>query len=409
MKKHIAHLVLLSLFTFLSQFSSYGQGSSYSGPYEPSAPIRLQDVSNRTISNLEISNPNGICIRLINCSNITIQNCKLGPSKEEGVYLYNCTNVKITNCSMEAISTGLSAVESFSIQFNYNDVKNVKGPFPRGQMSQFDDVTGAGSSVSYNILENIAGESSPEDAISLFKTHGTVDSPVKVIGNWIRGGGPSLSGGGIILGDYGGSYINVENNILVDPGQYGIAITAGTNLTIKNNKIYARQQSFTFWGLMSYIQYPDPTHSNTIMNNEVNWKNHQGILRNFWDDGKGGVIAGWSTNVYNPNLNTSILPTKIIGRAAPAVTTEVTETPIKNEIKIYPSVVNDHLTIESTSDIKDGVIEIYNIRGQRIINVPINESNTEINTSNFAEGVYIVKISKDNKQIETKKIIVGRS
>jgi hypothetical protein len=406
MKKHIAHFALLSVFTFLLQFSSYGQGSSYTGPYETSAPISLNGVSNRTISNLQITNPNGMCIKLVNCSNITIQNCKLGPSKQQAVYLYNCTNIKVTNCTMEDIATGVSAVESFSIQVNYNDVKNVKGPFPLGQLAQFDEVTGANSSISYNILENITGESYPEDAISIFKTHGTATSPLKVTGNWIRGGGPSLSGGGIILGDYGGSYIIVENNILVDPGQYGIAITAGNNLTIKNNRVYGRQQSFTFWGIMSYIQYPDPTHSNTIMNNEVNWKNHQGILRNFWDDGKGGTISGWSTNVYNASLDETILPETIIDKA-PSLTTEIIETPINNEIKIYPSMVNDRLTIESS--IKNGNIEIFNVKGQRIINQPISESNTEINTSNLAEGVYIVKISEGIKQIETKKIIVARN
>lgn len=289
--------------------------STISSPYKVASPIAWNGISNKTISHLEIKNSKGPSIQLINCSNITIEYCKLGPSKGEGVSLYNCTNITVVNCTMDSISTGVSAVESFSIKVNYNDIRNVVGPFPRGQMIQFDDVTGAGSSISYNMCENIAGQSHPEDAISLFKSHGTSADPIKVVGNWIRGGGPSLSGGGIILGDYGGSYINVENNILVDPGQYGIAITAGTNLTIKNNKIYGRQQSFTFWGLMSYIQYPDPTYGNTIMDNEVNWKNHQGIARNFWDDGKGGVIAGWNTNIYNPNLNSSILPATIIGKA----------------------------------------------------------------------------------------------
>jgi hypothetical protein len=284
-------------------------------PYKISEPIVWNGVSNKTISYLEIKNPKGASIQLINCTNIKIEYCKLGPSKGEGVAIYNSTNISVTNCTMDSIATGVSAVESFSIKVDYNDVRNVVGPFPRGQMAQFDEVSGAGSSISYNVCENIAGKSRAEDAISLFKSHGTAAQPIKVVGNWIRGGGPSLSGGGIILGDYGGSYINVEDNILVDPGQYGIAITAGNNLTIKNNKIYGRQQSFTFWGLMSYIQYPDPTHSNTISNNEVNWKNHQGIARNFWDDGKGGLINGWSTNAVNLNLNTSILPTTIIGKA----------------------------------------------------------------------------------------------
>jgi len=287
-----------------------------SSPYSISDPIIWNGVSDKTISHLEISNLKGASIELINCKNIRIEYCKLGPSKGEGVTLYNCTNITVENCYMESISTGVSAVESFAIKVNYNDVKNVMGPFPRGQMVQFDEVTGSGSSISYNVCENIAGQSHPEDAISLFKSHGTANDPIKVIGNWIRGGGPSISGGGIILGDYGGSYINVENNILVDAGQYGIAITAGNNLTIKNNKIYSRKQSFTFWGLMSYIQYSNPTYSNTIMNNQVNFTNKDGVLRNLWDDGKAGEISGWSSNIYNSNLNATILPSIILGKAA---------------------------------------------------------------------------------------------
>ena len=311
MKKIVA---LNTLLLFLIQSFSYGQGSNYSGTYKYSAPISLNGISNRTISNLEIQNPNGDCIRLINCSNITIQNCKLGASSGEGVAIYNSKNITVTNCSMESVRTGVLAVESKDIKVTYNDVKNVKGPFPRGQMVQFDDVNGSGNSISFNAFENLPGQSNPEDAISLFKSHGTPSDPIKVVGNWIRGGGPSISGGGIITGDYGGSYILVENNILVDPGQYGIAITSGHHITIKNNKIYAKKQPFTFWGLMSYIQYPIETHSNTISNNEVNFRNKDGVLKNLWDDGKGGVIIGWNTNFYNPDLTESILPSKIIGK-----------------------------------------------------------------------------------------------
>lgn len=310
LKRKIAFSFLL---LFLLQSFSYGQGSTYSGTYKSSAPISLNGIKNKIISNLKIQNPKGDCIRLINCSNITILNCKLGASSGEGIAIYNSKNITVTNCTMESVRTGVLAVESKSIKVIYNDVKNVLGPFPRGQMVQFDEVNGNGNSISFNAFENLPGQSNPEDAISLFKSHGTPADPIKVVGNWIRGGGPSISGGGIITGDYGGSYILVENNILVNPGQYGIAITSGHYITIKNNKIYAKKQPFTFWGLMSYIQYPISTHSNTISNNEVNWKNHQGISRNFWDDGKSGDISGWETNTYNPYLNDSILPSKIIG------------------------------------------------------------------------------------------------
>ena len=216
---------------------------------------------------------------------------------------------------MESISTGVYAVESSGISVMFNDVKNVRGPYPRGQMVQFDAVNGSGNSICYNVCENITGQSWPEDVISLFKSNGTAADPIKVIGNWIRGGGPSHSGGGIITGDYGGSYILVENNTLVNPGQYGIAITSGHHITIKSNKIYANKQPLTFWGLMAYKQYPISTYSNTIMTNEVNFRNKDGHLRNMWNDGKSGEIIGWKSNTYNPNLTDSILPEKIIGGA----------------------------------------------------------------------------------------------
>ncbi len=120
---------------------------------------------------------------------------------------------------------------------------------PRGQMVQFNNVKGGGNSINYNVVENILGQSSPEDAISVYMSNGIVGDPIQVVGNWIRGGGPSGSGGGIMVGDYGGSHILVKDNILVDPGQYGIAISSGTGISIKNNKIYAKQQSFTNVGL----------------------------------------------------------------------------------------------------------------------------------------------------------------
>lgn len=55
------------------------------------------------------------------------------------------------------------------------------------------------------------------DAINLYKSNGIAGDPIQVIGNRIRGGGPSTSGGGIMTGDQGGSYILVSI-ILVNPG-----------------------------------------------------------------------------------------------------------------------------------------------------------------------------------------------
>ena len=209
--------------------------------YKLSAPIVWNGISGQTISGIDIENAPGNSIELTNCKNITIQNSKIAHSKGIGIKLYNCTNITITNCFIDSVSSGVNACASTGIKFEHNQVRNVLGPMPRGQMIQFDAVTGGGNSISYNVGENIAGQSFPEDEISLYKSNGLPNDPIVIAGNRIRGGGPSNSGGGIMTGDAGGSYVIVKDNILVNPGQYGIAISSGTNITVQNNKVFSQK------------------------------------------------------------------------------------------------------------------------------------------------------------------------
>jgi len=181
-------IIIISIFTILFHFLSFGQGSTYGGTFTDSSPIVLDGASNQTISGLRITNTSGHCIKLSNCSNITIQKCKLGPSKGEGVFLSNCKNITVIDCTMESVESGVVADVGSGIKVLNNDVKNVQGPMPRGQMVQFGNVSGTGNSISYNVVENILGQSYPEDEISLFMSNGTADDPIKIIGNWIRGG-----------------------------------------------------------------------------------------------------------------------------------------------------------------------------------------------------------------------------
>ena len=403
-------IVLTGIFLSIFQCFTYGQGSSYSGTYTTSAPITWNGISNQTISKLQITNTSGNCITLNNCSNITIEYCKLGPSKNEGVYLSNCTNITIINCTLANVESGVYAASSSGVKFTYNDVQNVQGPFPKGQMCQFDKVSGAGNSISYNVSENISGQSNPEDCISLYKTNGTAASPVLIVGNWIRGGGPSTSGGGIMTGDAGGSYITVQDNILVNPGQYGIAVASGTNIIVSNNKIYGKAQAFTNVGLYVWNQYATACSSITCMNNQVNFYYKAGTVNNTYNPGNCGTVTGWSTNTFPTTLNESILPTKIIARVK-GTTTDVAPPAIDLEtgFKVYPNPASDHITIESSTGLNNGKVIIYNIKGQRIIEKSISGGNMDIDTRTLAKGIYLLKISSDNQRTEDKKIIIGNS
>ncbi|WP_313380225.1 right-handed parallel beta-helix repeat-containing protein [Proteiniphilum saccharofermentans] len=304
---------------------SYGQGARYTGSYKKSSIITHNRKNNFVIEGLDFSDAKGDIIALYHCENVIIRNNRFRSSDKRGVYLYQCKNITIIDNTFENVRTALTAQESQGIKFEYNDVLNLGGLLAlsdntiNGFATLFNKVTGAGNSISYNAIENIFGDSSPGDIINVNGSDGTSQSPIMVKGNWIKGGGPSPNGGGILLGDLGGSYQIAEDNILVDPGQYGIGIAGGHNMTIRNNKIYGKKQYFTNVALYAKNFYESrfgKSHTLRIENNIVNYTNRDGVAGNSWwisDNVKPVTVV--ETNKYDPSLSASILPNKILGRA----------------------------------------------------------------------------------------------
>lgn len=282
--------------------------------YTSSSPINLNGSHDITISGKLINGGSVPAISLTNCYNVHITKNMLGNSTDVGVFLYNCYNVTVDYNNITNVSTGVYVVNTTSggIVVNYNQFLNMVGPMPRGQFVQFNTVSGAGNSISYNKGENIFGQSNPEDAINVYKSNGTPSSPIQVVGNWIRGGGPSATGGGIMLGDTGGSYEIASNNILVDPGQYGIAIAGGDHMSITNNSIYGKAQSFTNIGLYIWGQSGSACTNATISGNQVKFMNKSNTENDAWVGTGESTPSGWSTNTFGANISASILPAVVV-------------------------------------------------------------------------------------------------
>ena len=317
--KKISVLFMLILSTL--PFLTYGQGSTYTGSYTPSSPLKYNSKNDIIIEGIEINNATTSSILLEACNNVIIRNCRFANSPAYvAIDLVDCSNITITNCEFESVATGVYALGCRgNIKFMNNELKNANpNNLPNyGSIIYLNQCSGAGNEISYNIMENIPGESNTIDCLSMYMSNGTPESPIKVTNNWIRGGGPDPSGGGIMCADYGGSYYIIENNILVDPGQYGIAVASGHHITVRNNKIYGKQQSFTNVGLYAWNQSGDECHDLTIENNKINYTNRNGEISTYWFDNNVLPIlgAGPTTNVYDPTVTASILPAQIIGRA----------------------------------------------------------------------------------------------
>lgn len=282
--------------------------------YITSNVINLNGAHDLTISGKLITGGNVPCISLTNCTNIRITNCKLTNSTTTGVNLFGCTNITVDSSFISNVSTGVYASTCQGIKVIGNQMKNMVGPMPRGQFVQFNTVSGAGNMVVNNKCVNLWGQSHPEDAISMYMTNGTAASPVMISGNWIRGGGPSTTGGGIILGDGGGSYQIAENNMLVNPGQYGMGVAGGSHMQILNNKIYSARTSVANVGVTVWNQYTNISASSAVdvSGNQVNWTNSAGISNPCWNEGNCGTVPNWNNNIWGANITASILPAIII-------------------------------------------------------------------------------------------------
>lgn len=285
-------------------------------------PTVYNNLSNLLIENLQFTSPTGNNLVFNNCRNIVVRNCFFGDSFLEAISISGGSKITIDHNLFANNKNGIYAYKTTGdIVISNNQFVNTKGPKPRGQYIQFDTCTGPGNIIENNTGESWPGESDPEDLISIYKSRGTEESPILIRNNIFRGGGPSPSGGGIMTGDNDGGYITVENNILVDPGQYGIAAAGGHHIIIRNNKIFGRLQNFTNVGIYAWEQSGSPCSEITIEKNNINFTrglNGDNEKYNLWDGNNCDSIRGLANNKFSLTLEELNLPEHLINFVSPA-------------------------------------------------------------------------------------------
>ena len=244
--------------------------------YTTSSPIILTNVNNLTISAKQITGGSGSCITLNNCTNIVITKCTLINAVGSGAYgisITNCRNVTIEYTKIMNVSTGVFASASMAVVVNQSHFLNMTGPYPQGSFVYFVNVTGGGNRITNNSCENVAGSSNGEVGIDIVSSSGTPTNYIYVTGNRMRGGGTSLTGGGIILGQNGGSYQIAQKNILVSPGQFGIGVLGGNFINVSSNTIFGRLFLTNNVGLFYWNTSGSSSSNVTITTNKVKYIN----------------------------------------------------------------------------------------------------------------------------------------
>lgn len=279
-------------------------------------PLVLNGKHGINIYGSNYSNDAGPCITISDSSNITIQ-ASTFKCWGVGVSIYNSSNIKIVGGNkFFDTGGGVYAQKSSEIVVSGNYAVNFsrRPGTARGQFVQLNEVFGSGSSIVNNLIINEPNKSAPEDIINVYKSHFTSLSPLKIQQNFIKGGGPSKSGCGILVGDFGSSYVDVSNNVLFNPGQCGIGVAGGEFIKIKNNIVYSAQFEYSNIGyyVWNVSQKSGTKCSNIVFeNNSSDWKKgtgtNAGIKNNFWNAGncENVTTSGLITNI---DLSNTIIP-----------------------------------------------------------------------------------------------------
>jgi len=69
---------------------------------------------------------------------------------------------------------------------------------------------------------------------------------------------------------------------------------------------------------------------------------------------------------------------------------------------MYPNPASDVLNISSQSTIN--TVEIFNVLGQKVITMQVEDTSAEINVSNLNAGIYLIKYEINNST-STKKFV----
>jgi hypothetical protein len=175
--------------------------------------------------------------------------------------------------------------------------------------------------IAWNQISNEPGRSGVEDVISIYLSSGISGNPIRIHDNFIDGAYPAdllaqdYSGGGIMLGDgqsdtadEASGFVEAYDNQVINTTNYGMAISAGHNCSMHNNRILstgvlADGQAIVSQNVGAYIWNSGASKSKmqkTFANdsgyaNRIGWMKGQG--RNDWwvPD-----AALWKDNIHWP-------------------------------------------------------------------------------------------------------------
>ena len=75
-----------------------------------------------------------------------------------------------------------------------------------------------------------------------------------------------------------------------------------------------------------------------------------------------------------------------------------------DKFEVYPTQTNGLVHIKLTASNKEKNLQLFDVKGQLLLQKQWFEAETNIDLSNFSDGIYFIKLKNDNS-LQTEKII----
>ena len=85
-------------------------------------------------------------------------------------------------------------------------------------------------------------------------------------------------------------------------------------------------------------------------------------------------------------------------------TTSTEEEWLNNQVTVYPNPASDRVTVQ-LDELRAESIMVFNSLGQRVADLPARSDLIDLNTSQWENGIYLMKIQTD-KGVATKRVII---
>ena len=312
------------------------QGGTYSGHFEsnsPDTPVCLVKTSEPVvIENSTLRGPGTLIQAGVEHANITVRNTRgsgtnpnaTGRSQGRFLHAESFDSVAIENNDLEGtagiylLTYAGNPSSTIAIRVTGNRAHNIDGRHSDGnggyttqtdavQFLQLDQVRHVPNcEIAWNQVNNEPGVSGVEDVISVYLSSGLHGNPIRIHDNFIEGAYPAdlsaadYSGGGIMLGDGQADqpdqlscFVEAYDNQVLNTTNYGMAISAGHNCLMHNNRIVStgllptgqavasQNVGVYIWNITkSKSRIPTTFANNSGYSNRIGWM--KGQERNDW-------------------------------------------------------------------------------------------------------------------------------